>query len=93
VQWIIARAHQMGLVTYGEFVSTPYQVGIEAGVDALLHMSRYELGVIPDELQRPLVDDPEGGPPTPRMTTPSACRPPIRTGAPMHSSWPRTTPR
>jgi hypothetical protein len=62
VQWIIARAHQMGLGTYGEFVSTPYQVGIEAGVDALLHMSRYELGVIPDELQRPLVDDPEGAP-------------------------------
>ena len=61
-QWIIARAHQMGLITYGEFVSTPYQVGIEAGVDVLLHMSRYELGVIPDELQRPLVDDPEGGP-------------------------------
>jgi hypothetical protein len=61
-QWIIARAHQLGIVTYGEFVSTPYQVGVEAGVDVLLHMSRYELGVIPDELQRPLVDDPEGGP-------------------------------
>jgi hypothetical protein len=61
-QWIIARAHQLGIVTYGEFVSTPYQVGIEAGVDVLLHMSRYELGVVPDELQRPLVDDPEGGP-------------------------------
>ncbi len=61
-QWIIARAHQMGLVTYGEFVSTPYAVGIDADVDALLHMSRYELGVIPDELQRPLVDDPEGAP-------------------------------
>jgi hypothetical protein len=60
-QWIVARAHQMGLITYGEFVSTPYEVGIEAGVDALLHMSRYELGVIPDELQRPLVDDPEDG--------------------------------
>jgi hypothetical protein len=59
-QWIIARAHQMGLVTYGEFVSTPYQVGIESGVDALPHMGRYELGVIPDELQKPLVDDPEG---------------------------------
>ena len=29
-------------------------------MDVLLHMSRYELGVIPDELQRPLVDDPEG---------------------------------
>ena len=45
-------------MTYGEFISTPYSVGIDAGVDALLHMSRYELGVIPDELQRPLVDDP-----------------------------------
>ncbi len=59
-QWIIAHAHQLGLVTYGEFVATPYSVGIEAGVDALLHMSRYELGVVPDELQRPLVDNPEG---------------------------------
>jgi len=59
-QVIIGRAHQLGLVTYGEFVSTPYSVGIEAGVDVLLHMSRYELGVIPDELQRPLVDDPDG---------------------------------
>jgi hypothetical protein len=59
-QWIIAHAHQMGLVTYGEFISTPYTVGIEAGVDALLHMSRYELGLVPDEFQRPLVDDPYG---------------------------------
>jgi hypothetical protein len=59
-QWIIAHAHQMGLATYGEFISTPYDVGIEAGVDALPHMSRYELGVIPGELQRPLVETPEG---------------------------------
>ena len=59
-QWIIAHAHQMGLITYGEFISTPYTVGIEAGVDALLHMSRYELGLVPDELLRPLVDDPYG---------------------------------
>src|SRR5947209_9035329 len=27
-------------------------------------MGRYELGVVPDELQRPLVDDPEGPPAT-----------------------------
>jgi Amidohydrolase family len=59
-QWIIEHAHQMGLITYGEFISTPYRVAIQAGVDALLHMSRYELGVIPDELQQPLMDDPEG---------------------------------
>jgi hypothetical protein len=60
-QWIIARAHQLGMIAYGEFVATPYQVGVEAGVDALLHMGDYELGVIPDELQRPLVEDPFGG--------------------------------
>ena len=58
-QWIVARAHEMGLVTYGDFVATPYRVGVEAGVDALVHMDHFILGVIPDELQRPLVDDPE----------------------------------
>lgn len=60
VQAIIARAHQAGLVTYGEFVATPYPVGIEAGVDALPQMGHYELGAIPLELQHPLVEDPEG---------------------------------
>ena len=59
-QWLITHAHQLGLITYGEFVSTPYTVGVEAGVDALVHMRSYDLGVVPDELQRPLVDDPEG---------------------------------
>jgi hypothetical protein len=63
-QWIIAHAHQMGLIAYGEFVATPYKVGVDAGVDVLLHMSRYELGVVPDELQRPLVDEPYGAPAT-----------------------------
>ena len=59
-QWIIARARQMGLTTYGEFVATPYDVGVEAGVDALVHMGSYELGVLPEELERPLVEDAEG---------------------------------
>jgi hypothetical protein len=59
-QWIIAHAHELGLITYGQFVSTPYRVGIESGVDALAGMDHYDLGVIPDELQRPLVDDPDG---------------------------------
>lgn len=59
-QWIIARAHDLHLAAYGEFVSTPYRVGVEAGVDVLLHMDRYDLGVIPDELQSPLVEDPDG---------------------------------
>ncbi len=59
-QWIITRAHQLGMITYGEFISTPYNVGVEDDVDALIHMDRYDLGLVPAELQRPLVDTPEG---------------------------------
>ena len=59
-QWIIARAHEQHLVTYGDFVATPDRVGDEAGVDTLIHMDHYTLGVVPDELQKPLVDDPTG---------------------------------
>ncbi len=59
-QWIIERAHEMHLITYGDFVATPYRVAIDAGVDALLHMNYYILGVLPDELQTPLVTEPEG---------------------------------
>jgi len=59
-QWIINRAHELHLAAYGEFAATPYRVAVEDGVDVLLHMDRYDLGVIPDELQQPLVDDPDG---------------------------------
>jgi hypothetical protein len=59
-QWIISHAHELGLIAYGQFVSTPYRVGVEAGADALVGIDHYDLGVIPDELQRPLVDDPDG---------------------------------
>jgi len=60
VQWIVAHAHQMGLVAYGDFVATPYKVGVEAGVDALPGMEHYLLGAITDELQKPLAEDPFG---------------------------------
>lgn len=59
-QLIIARARDQHLVTYGDFVATPDRVGDEAGVDALLQMNHYTLGAIPDELQKPLVEDPLG---------------------------------
>ncbi len=59
-QWIVAHAHQMGIATYGGFAATPYRVGVEAGVDTLVHMGRYELGADPDELTRPLAQDPYG---------------------------------
>ena len=59
-QWIVNRAHDLHLATYGDFVATPDRVGDEAGVDALLHMDRYILGAIPDELQTPLSQDSSG---------------------------------
>jgi hypothetical protein len=59
-RFIISASHRLGLVAYGEFISTPYAEGIRDGVDVLLHMSRYELGLIPSRLQEPLVRDPEG---------------------------------
>ena len=57
---VIHEAHQHGLVTYGEFISTRYSDALQDGIDVLLHMSRYELGLIPAELQTPLQQDPFG---------------------------------
>ena len=57
---IITQSRKLGMVTYGEFVATPYQAGIENGVDALLHMSRYELGLAPATLLPKLTSAPEG---------------------------------
>jgi hypothetical protein len=57
---VISESHRLGLITYGEFISTPYDDGLKDGVDVLLHMTRYELGLVPARLQQPLVQDPEG---------------------------------
>jgi hypothetical protein len=59
-KFIISECHRLGLVTYGEFISTPYADGLKDSVDLLLHMSRYILGLVPSRLQQPLVQDPEG---------------------------------
>jgi len=59
-KFIISQSHRLGLITYGEFIATPYADGLKDGIDVLLHMSRYELGLIPARLQEPLTRDPEG---------------------------------
>ncbi len=56
-QWILEHARGLGLATYGVFAATPVRLGVNDGVDVLLHMGRYEIGVVPDELQQPLADD------------------------------------
>jgi hypothetical protein len=57
---ILAKARKLGIPTYGEFIATPYSEAIDHGVSLLLHMTRYELGLIPPAIQRPLAADPEG---------------------------------
>jgi hypothetical protein len=57
---IVLECHRHGLITYGEFISTPYSDALRDGVDVLLHMTRYELGLVPARLQQPLVKDPDG---------------------------------
>jgi hypothetical protein len=59
-KFIISECHRFGLITYGEFIATPYADALMNGFDVLLHMSRYELGLIPSRLQEPLVRDPFG---------------------------------
>jgi hypothetical protein len=59
-KFIISECHRFGLITYGEFIATPYSDALKDGIDVLLHMSRYELGLIPLRLQEPLVRDPFG---------------------------------
>ena len=93
-QWIIARAHEMGLVTYGIFVATPYRVGVEAGVDALPQMDRYDprrdsrrIAAPAHRRSRRLLGR------TPPTITPSTSRPPISVCAPTRTCSPRTTPR
>ena len=57
---IIETAHKLGMVTYGEFIATPYPAAMADGVDALLHTSRYELGMAPLGQLPALAADPEG---------------------------------
>jgi len=57
---IIQQGRKLHLVTYGEFVATAYQAGIEAGVSTLLHMSRLELGLARPDLVAAAAADPEG---------------------------------
>jgi hypothetical protein len=56
---IVAKSHKLGLITYGELTSTPYADGLADGIDSLLHMTRYELGLAPASTLEPLVKKPE----------------------------------
>jgi hypothetical protein len=57
-----ARAHELGIPTIGELGRTPYASALAAGVDAVVHTSRYSLPLAPAELRARVADEPFGPP-------------------------------
>jgi hypothetical protein len=56
------RARELGMATIGEFGQTTYAEGIEAGVNAFVHTSRYSLDLAPPDLRKEVAEDPFGPP-------------------------------
>ncbi len=59
---IVKEGHKLGLVTYGEFISTRYSDALQDGIDVLLHMSRYELGLFREVRETILSETPTSRP-------------------------------
>ena len=55
---LIRRAHDLGLATIGELGRTPYAGGISAGLDAVVHTTRYSLGLAPENMARAVAERP-----------------------------------
>jgi hypothetical protein len=56
------RARELGMATIGEFGFTTYAEGIQAGVNAFVHTSRYSLDVVPPGLRQEVALSPFGPP-------------------------------
>jgi hypothetical protein len=61
---IVRRAHELGLAIIGELGVTSYHEAIDAGVDAVVHTSRYSLEIAPPEMHRAVASSPFGPPRT-----------------------------
>ncbi len=61
---IVRRAHELGMATIGELGFTSYHEGIEAGVDAFVHTSRYSLEIASPEMHKAVANSPFGPPRT-----------------------------
>jgi hypothetical protein len=59
---IVRRARELGLATIGELGVTSYHEAIKAGVDALVHTSRYSLELAPPEMHEAVAKSPFGQP-------------------------------
>jgi len=55
---LILRAHELGMATIGELGRTSYAEGIAAGLDAVVHTTRYSLGLAPKDMARAVAERP-----------------------------------
>jgi len=55
---LIRRAHDLGMATIGELGRTSYEEGIAAGLDAVVHTTRYSLGLAPEDMARAVAERP-----------------------------------
>lgn len=62
VRMIARRARELGMATIGELGLTTYAEGIQAGVNAFVHTSRYSLDVAPPDLRKEVAEAPFGPP-------------------------------
>jgi len=58
LQPLVHRAHELGLGTIGELGHTPYADGVAAGLDAVVHTTRYSLGLAPEAMAKAVADQP-----------------------------------
>jgi len=55
---VAARARSHGMGTIGELGLSSYEQGIEAGLNAFVHTTRYSLGLAPPEMARAVAEQP-----------------------------------
>ncbi len=55
---VAQRCRDRHLATIGELALTTYPQGMDAGLDAFVHTTRYSLGMAPDELRRGVAKEP-----------------------------------
>jgi len=58
LQALAERARSHGMGTIGELGLSTYEQGIETGVDAFVHTTRYSLGLAPSEMARAVAEEP-----------------------------------
>ena len=55
---LISRAHELGMATIGELGCATYAEGVAAGLDAVVHTTRYSLDLAPEAMVRAVAEEP-----------------------------------